>query len=63
MFFNIVPNLKISTENKFDSNFSDTGDPVLNAISKYRNRPSAIMIKKKNTQVVFRSRKHNLMIF
>ena len=36
-FIKIVPNLKISMENDFDTNFLETKDPVLNAISKWRN--------------------------
>ena len=36
-FIKIVPNLKISMENDFDTNFLETKDPVLNAISKCRN--------------------------
>ena len=45
-FINIVSNLKISMENNFYTNFLKTEDPVLNSISKYRNHPSVIMVKK-----------------
>ena len=47
-FINIVPNLKISVENDFDTNFLKSEDPGLNAISKYKNHPSVIIIKKTN---------------
>ena len=47
-FINIVLNLKISIENDFDTNLLKTEDPVLNAIVKYKNHPSIIMIKEKN---------------
>ena len=36
-FIKIAPNLKISIENDFDTNFLEKEDPVLNAISKCRN--------------------------
>ena len=35
-------------EYDFYTNFLKTEDPVLNAISKYRNQPSAIIKKEKN---------------
>ena len=47
-FINIVPNLKIPIENDFDTSFIPTEDLVQNAISKYRNHPSVIIIKEKN---------------
>ena len=48
-FINIVPNLKMSVENDFDTNFLKTEDLGLNAISEYKNHPSVIIIiKKKN---------------
>ena len=47
-FINIVPNLKISIENDFETNFLKTEDPFLNAIIKCKNHPSVIMIKEKN---------------
>ena len=47
-FINIVPNLKISIENDFDTSFIPTEDLVQNAISKYRNHPSVVIIKEKN---------------
>ena len=37
-------------ENDFDTNFLKTDDPVLNAISKYKNHPSVITIKEKNSE-------------
>ena len=48
-FVNIVPNSKISRKTELDANFSSTGYPVLNTISKYKNYPSFIII---NLQVV-----------
>ena len=47
-FLNIVPNLKISIENYFDTSFIPTEDLVQNAISKYRNHPGVVIIKEKN---------------
>ena len=44
---NIVPNLKISMENHFDTEFVKTENPVLNVVNKYKNHPSVIMIKEK----------------
>ena len=46
-YVNIVPNLKISMENNFDTEFVKTENPVLNAVNKYKNHPSVIMIKEK----------------
>ena len=48
-FINIVPNLKITIENDFDTSFIPTEDLVQNAISKYRNHPSVVIIKEKNS--------------
>ena len=47
-FINIVPNLKISIENDFYTSFISTEDLVPNAISKYRNHLSVVIIKEKN---------------
>ena len=33
IFGNVDPNLKISTDNKFDTDFADSSDAVLNANS------------------------------
>ena len=53
-FVNIVPNLKIPTNHDFEINFKVTGDPIVDAINKYENHPSIIMIKNKNkTQFSF----------
>ena len=53
-FVNIVPNLKIPTNHDFAINFKVTGDPIVDAINKYENHPSIIMIKNKNkTQFSF----------
>ena len=46
-FINIVTNLKISIENDFDTCFIPMEDLVQNAIRKYRNHPSVVIIKKK----------------
>ena len=46
-YVNIVPNLKISMENNFDTEFVKTENPVLNVVNKYKNHPSVIMIKEK----------------
>ena len=46
-FINIVPNLKISTDHGYDNDFIATDDQVTNAVNKFRNHPSIIMIKKK----------------
>ena len=42
-----MPDLKISMENNFDTEFVKTENPALNAVNKYKNHPSVIMIKKK----------------
>ena len=51
-FVYIVQNLKISTDHGYDNDFIATDDQVTNAVSKFRNDPSIIMIKdrKKNNQ-------------
>ena len=46
-YVKIVPNLKISMENNFDTEFVKTENPVLNAVNIYKNNPSVIMIKEK----------------
>ena len=46
-FVNIVPNLKISIDHDFDTDFIATDDQVTNAVNKFRNQPSIIMIKNK----------------
>ena len=59
-FVNIVPNLKIPTNHDFDINFKVTGDPIFDAINKYENHPSIIMIKNKNkTQFSFTVVEHD----
>ena len=47
-FINIVPNLKISKEFEFDTNFIETADLISNCIEKFKNHPSIIQIKEKN---------------
>ena len=52
-FINIVPNLKISTDHGYDNDFIATDDQVANAVNKFRDHSSIIMIKnkkKKNDQ-------------
>ena len=46
-FINIVPNLKIPTNHNYDTDFLVTNDQVANALNKFRNHPSIIMIKNK----------------
>ena len=46
-FINIVPNLKISTDHGYDNDFIATDDQVINAVNKFRNHSSIIMIKNK----------------
>ena len=36
-FINIVPNLKIAVGNNIDHDFTETDDPVLNAVNKFKN--------------------------
>ena len=45
-FINFVPNLTISTDNGYASNIIATDNQVTNAVNKFRNHPSIIMIKK-----------------
>ena len=47
-FVNIVPNLKIPTNHGFGTDFLKTDEPVLNAINKYKNHPSVVMIRDKS---------------
>ena len=46
-FINIVPNLEISTDHGYDNDFIATDDQVTNAVNKFRNHSSIIMIKNK----------------
>ena len=46
-FINIVPNLKISTNHGYDNDFIATDDQVTNAVNKFWNHSSIIMIKNK----------------
>ena len=46
-FINIVPNLKIFTYHAYDHDFIATDNQVTNAVNKFRNCPSIIMIKSK----------------
>ena len=51
-FINIVPNLKISTDHGYDNDFIATDDQVTNAVNKFRNHPSIIMIKNKKKKMI-----------
>ena len=46
-FINIVPSLKIETDHNCNLDFQRTGDPVLDAINKYKCHSSTAMIKSK----------------
>ena len=50
-FINIVPNLKISTDHGYDNDFIATDDQVTNAINKFRNHSSIVVIKNKKKMV------------
>ena len=43
---NIVPNLGIKTQHEFLNTTDNSQDPIENAICKYENHPSIILIKK-----------------
>ena len=45
-FVNIVPNLGIKTQHEFLNTTDNSQDPIENAIYKYENHPSIILIKK-----------------
>ena len=45
-FVNIVPNLGIKTQHEFLNTTDNSQDPIENAIWKYENHPSIILIKK-----------------
>ena len=46
-FINIIPNLKISPNPNYDTDFIVINDQVTNALNKFRNHPSIVMIKTK----------------
>ena len=46
-FINIVPNLKIFTDHGYDNDFVATDCQLTNAVNKFRNHSSIIMIKNK----------------
>ena len=46
-FINIVPSLKISPNHNYDTDFIVTNDQVQNALNKFRNHSSIVMIKNK----------------
>ena len=43
---NIVPNLGIKTQHEFSNTNDNSQDPIENAICKYENHPSVILMKK-----------------
>ena len=45
-FMNIVPNLGIKTQHEFSNTNDNSQDPIENAICKYENHPSVILMKK-----------------
>ena len=51
-FINIVPNLKMSTDHGYDNDFIAIDDQVTNAVNKFRNHPSIIMIKNKKKKMI-----------
>ena len=51
IFINIIPNLKISTDHGYDNDFIATDGQVTNAVNKFRNHSSVIMIKKKKIKI------------
>ena len=57
-FVNIVPNLGIKIQHEFLNTTDNSQDPIENAICKYENHPSIILIKKHmqgaNSSFVFR---------
>ena len=46
-FINIVPNLKKSLNQSYDTDFIVTNNQVTHALNKFRNHPSIVMIKSK----------------
>ena len=63
-FINIVPNLKIPVENNIYHEYSETDDLVLNAINKFNNHSSIIMIKIKIIHIeAFPFLQYNMMVF
>ena len=63
-FINIVPNLKIPEENNIYHEYSETDDLVLNAINKFNNHSSIIMIKIKIIHIEgFPFLQYNMMLF
>ena len=47
LFINIVPNLKIPTNQNYDTDFIVTNDQVANTLTKFRNHRSIVMMKSK----------------
>ena len=46
-YINTVPNVKIPTNHNYDTDFLVTNDQVANALNKFRNHHSIIMVKNK----------------
>ena len=51
-FINNAPNLKMSTDHGYDNDFIAIDDQVTNAVNKFRNHPSIIMIKNKKKKMI-----------
>ena len=49
-FINTVPNLGISTNHNYDTDFLVTNNQGANALNKFRNHPSIFLIKRKTGQ-------------
>ena len=47
VFINIVPNLKISPNHNYDTDFIVPNNQVTNTVNKFRNHPSIVTIKSK----------------
>ena len=52
-FINIVLNFKISTNHSYETDFLVTNDEAANALNKFRNHRSIIMIRNKNWSMLF----------
>ena len=45
LFVNIVPSLKISPKENYETDFGNDNEPFLNYINKFKNHPSIKVIK------------------
>ena len=48
---NIAPNLKRSTDHRYDNDFIATDEQVTNAVNKFRNHSSIVMIKPRKKMI------------